>query len=75
MDHSLDQLEAVRSLRPHQARDGFCGARQQVRCALDVYLPLVVDVNEEPAGAVFDKISIPTLTAGPAAYPGQQVRL
>lgn len=31
----------------HQRLDGSCDKREEVRCALDRYLPLVVDVIEE----------------------------
>ena len=31
----------------HQRLDGSCDKREEVRCALDRYLPLIVDVIEE----------------------------
>ena len=58
-----------------QARDGSCQARQQVQCALDAYLLLVVDAIEEATGKVFDRSGLGTLPAGPGADPGRQVRL
>ena len=38
-----------------QASDESCETRQQVRCALDAYLLLVVDAIEEATGKTFDK--------------------
>src|ERR1039458_7397531 len=38
-----------------QARDGSCETRQQVQCALDAYLLLVVDAIEEATGKTFDR--------------------
>ena len=55
-------LEAIRrnvcSVCTDQAHDGSCETRQQVACALDAYLLLVVDVIEEATGKTFDKQSI-----------------
>ena len=72
-------IEAIRrnvcSVCQEQARDGSCEVRQQVQCALDVYLLLVVDAIEEATGKTFDKTGMDTLTAGPAAHPEPQIRL
>ena len=38
-----------------QIPGGSCEKRQQVRCALDAYLLLVVDAIEEATGKVFDR--------------------
>ena len=38
-----------------QQTDGSCATRQQVRCALDAYLLLVVDAIEEATGKSFDR--------------------
>jgi hypothetical protein len=38
-----------------QASDGSCETRQEVRCALDAYLLLVVDAIEEATGKTFNK--------------------
>ena len=46
------------------APDGSCEARQQVKCALDAYLLLVVDAIEEATGKSFDRRNL-GLTAGP----------
>ena len=72
-------IEAIRrnvcSVCQEQARDGSCETRQQVQCALDAYLLLVVDAIEEATGKTFDKTSIHNLPAGPAVRPGPQIRL
>jgi len=80
--HSNDiheYIEAIRrnvcSVCKERAQDGSCEARQQVQCALDAYLLLVVDAIEEATGKTFDKTSIPTLRAGSAVRPGPQIRL
>ena len=78
--HDIHQyIEAIRrnvcSVCQEQARDGSCEVRQQVRCALDAYLLLVVDAIEEATGRTFDKTSIGTLPAGSAVRPGPQIRL
>lgn len=72
-------IEAIRrnvcSVCQEQVQDGSCEARQQVQCALDAYLLLVVDAIEEATGKTFDKTSIHNLPAGPAVRPGTQIRL
>jgi len=49
-----DYLRAIRSqvcsICPQQAADGSCALREQVRCALDAYLILIVDAIEEATG-------------------------
>ena len=50
--------------------DGSCETRQQVQCALDAYLLLVVDAIEEATGKTFDKTRVRTLPARPAAASG-----
>ena len=45
----------VCSVCAEQASDGSCETRQQVRCALDAYLLLVVDAIEEATGKIFDR--------------------
>ena len=49
-----DYLRAIRSqvcsICPQQAADGSGGLREQVRCALDAYLILIVDAIEEATG-------------------------
>lgn len=55
-------LEAIRrnvcSVCTDRASDGSCETRQQVQCALDAYLLLVVEAIEEATGKTFDKLSI-----------------
>jgi hypothetical protein len=72
-------IDAIRSnvcsVCQEQARDGSCEVRQQVQCALDAYLVLVVEAIEEATGRIFDKTTICTLPAGPVARPGPQIRL
>jgi hypothetical protein len=52
-------IEAIRrtvcSICADQASDGSCETRQQVQCALDAYLALVVDAIEEATGKTFDR--------------------
>ncbi len=52
-------IEAIRrqvcAVCADQAADGSCETRQQVQCALDAYLLLVVDAIEEATGKTFDK--------------------
>jgi hypothetical protein len=72
-------IEAIRrnvcSVCQEQAQDGSCEARQQVQCALDAYLILVVEAIEEATGKTFDKAGIPAITAGTGVVPGQQIQL
>ena len=51
-----------------QMADGSCETRQQVRCALDAYLLLVVDVIEEATGKTFKK---PATGGPPFSISGQ----
>jgi len=57
-----DYVEAIRknvcSVCERQASDGSCESRQQVQCALDAYLLLVVDAIEEATGKVFDRADL-----------------
>jgi hypothetical protein len=52
-------IEAIRgqvcSVCHDQASNGSCETRQQVQCALDAYLLLVVDAIEEATGKTFDR--------------------
>jgi hypothetical protein len=52
-------IEAIRrnvcSVCADQAAGGSCETRQQVQCALDAYLVLVVDAIEEATGKTFDR--------------------
>jgi len=52
-----DYIQAIRqgvcSACTEQLPDGTCEARNQVQCALDAYLLLIVDVIEEATGKTF----------------------
>src|SRR5262245_23972131 len=58
-DDICDYINAIRrdvcSACLGQDRAGNCEARQQVRCALDAYLVLVVEAIEEATGKQFDR--------------------
>ena len=58
-DDIQQYIEAIRrnvcSVCADQASDGSCETRQEVRCALDAYLLLVVDAIEEATGKTFNK--------------------
>ena len=58
-DDIQQYIEAIRrnvcSVCAAQAQDGSCEIRQQVQCALDAYLLLVVDAIEEATGKTFDR--------------------
>ncbi len=57
-----EYIDAIRhrvcSICVEQAADGSCATREQVRCALDAYLLLVVDAIEEATGKSFDRARI-----------------
>jgi hypothetical protein len=61
-DDIQQYLDAIRtnvcSICTDQARDGSCETRQEVRCALDAYLLLVVEAIEEATGKTFNKQSL-----------------
>lgn len=72
-------IEAIRrqvcSVCADRAADGSCETRQQVECALDAYLLLVVDAIEEATGRRFDKSAL-NYTGGPIQVrPSPQVQL
>ena len=54
-----DYVSAIRSqvcfVCPQQAADGSCELREQVRCALDAYLILIVDAVEEVTGKLLSR--------------------
>lgn len=68
-DDIQQYIEAIRrnvcSVCTEQSPDGSCETRQQVQCALDAYLLLVVDAIEEATGKTFDRKRI-----GPMGAPG-----
>ena len=53
-DRMVDYVDSIRkhvcSECPGQGEDGVCLERSEVRCVLDRYLPLIVDVIEEARG-------------------------
>jgi len=57
--HIQPYIDAIRrdvcSVCGDQRADGTCEARQEVRCALDAYLMLVVDAIEDVTGKTFDR--------------------
>jgi hypothetical protein len=57
-----------------QQPDGFCQTRQQVRCALDAYLLLVVDAIEEATGKSFDRQRL-GFSGNAGARPRPEIRL
>jgi hypothetical protein len=72
-------IDAIRknvcSVCSGQASDGSCEARQEVRCALDAYLLLVVDAIEEATGKTFDKSGISSTGAPPRQRLNPEIRL
>jgi hypothetical protein len=77
-DDINDYVTAIRgsvcSLCADQAPDGSCETRQQVRCALDAYLLLVVEAIEDATGKEFDRSNL-GLTAGPTLRTRPEMRL
>lgn len=67
-DDITQYIEAIRrnvcSVCAEQAADGSCETRQQVQCALDAYLVLVVEAIEEATGKTFDKKNLSAAGAG-----------
>ena len=61
-------IDAIRgsvcSICEDRATDDSCETRQQVQCALDAYLVLVVDAIEEATGRTFDRNQIGNTGAG-----------
>lgn len=71
-------IEAIRqnvcSVCVDRAADGSCETRQQVQCALDAYLLLVVDAIEEATGKTFDKKSLRPTGAPIGVRPNPQMQ-
>lgn len=78
-DDIQQYVDAIRrsvcSVCAEQASDGSCETRQQVRCALDAYLLLVVDAIEEATGKTFNKEGIRPMGGSPGTHLGPQIRL
>lgn len=70
-------LDAIRgnvcTICADQASDGSCAARQEVRCALDAYLLLVVDAIEEATGKSFDKQALVAKARGHIGRSGLEI--
>lgn len=68
-----EYIDAIRSqvcsVCNEQAADGSCEVRQQVQCALDAYLLLVVDAIEEATGKTFDKSQLCSMGAPVTVSP------
>jgi hypothetical protein len=58
-----------------RASDESCETRQQVRCALDAYLLLVVDAIEEATGKTFDKQCLGAAGPGSIGRFAPQIQL
>ena len=71
-------VDAIRrqvcSICSDQDASGHCETRQQVQCALDAYLVLVVEAIEEATGKTFDRKNIRS-AGGALSGPGPLTRL
>ncbi len=69
-DRLDDYINAIRrdvcSVCTAQENDASCGLRQQVQCALDAYLLLVVEAIEEATGKDFGR-PLPPTAGGPVS--------
>ena len=78
-DDICKYIDAIRrnvcSVCTDQAPDGSCETRQQVQCALDAYLLLVVYAIEEATGKTFDKSHIRSAGAGIDVRPRPQMQV
>jgi hypothetical protein len=78
-DDIQQYLDAIRrnvcSVCADQAGDGSCETRQEVRCALDAYLLLVVDAIEEATGKTFNKGGLGAGGGGFIAGSALQIQL
>jgi hypothetical protein len=72
-------IDAIRqnvcSVCADHAADGSCETRQQVQCALDAYLLLVVDAIEEATGKTFDRKNLSSSGAPVQVRPNPQMQL
>lgn len=78
-DDIQEYLDAIRrtvcSVCADRASDQSCETRQQVRCALDAYLLLVVDAIEEATGKTFNKEGLGAAGAGNIVRPALQIKV
>ncbi len=65
----------VCSVCADRAADDSCETRQQVQCALDAYLLLVVDAIEEATAKTFDKKNLNPTGAPLALRPNPQLQV
>jgi hypothetical protein len=77
-DDIQQYVDAIRlqvcSVCADQDAAGYCESRQQVQCALDAYLLLVVDAIEEATGKTFDRKQV-HFAGGELSGPGPLTRL
>jgi hypothetical protein len=77
-DDVQEYVNAIRlqvcSVCAGQDAGGCCETRQQVQCALDAYLLLVVDAIEEATGKTFDRKQVP-FAGGRPSGPGSLTRM
>ena len=74
-----DYIDAIRrhvcSVCADQTAEGSCQRRQEVRCALDAYLLLVVDAIEEATGKKFDRKGLNSMGDSPRTRPKPQIHV
>jgi len=73
-----DYIEAIRRnvcpVCAEQAADGSCEVREQVQCALDAYLLLVVEAIEEATGKTFERQGLSAAGTGQPVTIGRPVQ-
>ena len=78
-DDIRDYIDAIRqdvcSVCALRAADGSCETREQVQCALDAYLLLVVEAIEEATQKKFDRKGLGPMGGGPFAHQRPEARL
>jgi hypothetical protein len=77
-DDIQQYIDAIRgkvcSVCAERAADGSCESRQQVQCALDAYLLLVVDAIEEATGRSFNRQGLGGAGIGIAIRPRPEMQ-
>jgi len=78
-DDIRDYIDAIRedvcSVCAQRAADGSCETREQVQCALDAYLLLVVEAIEEATLKKFYRKGLGAMGGGPLVHPRREARL
>jgi hypothetical protein len=78
-DDIQQYIDAIRrnvcSVCADRASDESCETRQQVRCALDAYLLLVVDAIEEATGKTFSREGLGAAGGGTIDRPALQIQI